>query len=290
VRLQITEYCGVEIGYHTRGQTYIAISGSPSTYWQAGGYDTRRRIFTTPARYNIGVQAHVANGSEVFDKFGGVSTTLHEAYPGHGLQVPLSQEIDCSVSVFSSAPTAFVEGWALYVEQFGYTFGKSAQSPKGMYTDPFQELGTLNNDMMRANRLQEDTGLHFMGWDYDQAWQTMQSNGFPAEYAQTETFRYISMPGQATGYMIGRLKLNDIRTYVQSALTARGMVFDPREFNMVMTKFGGASLSDLDQLAHTYVAVQTSNSFDSSLSSLFGYDLITKYLFAASLPVVGYGT
>ncbi len=287
VRNSIDRKLNLEIGYITRAHTYVAITGSASTNWQSGGYDTKRRLFTSAARYNVGVHGLDAGGNPIFDRVGATSTCLHEAFPGHGLQVPLAQEVDCQLSAFASAPTSFVEGWALYVETFGFVFG--------LYDDLIQRLGHYNANMLRANRLQADTALHSTagggnGWSYDQAWQSMAANGFAAEYAQTEIYRYITMPGQATGYMIGKLKLLSLREYTKSQLTAAGVKFDPLEFNLVLTKFGGATLDDLQQLIETYVAVKigVSDLDDGPESELFGYDLITN-MFSATLPVIGLG-
>jgi len=137
--------------------------------------------------------------------------------------------------------------------------------------------------MLRSNRLAEDTGLHYLGWSYNYAWRFMASNGFIDSVAQSETIRYISMPGQALAYMLGRLQILSMRATAQQSL---GASFDPIEFNMVLTKFGGAMLSDLTQLVNTYISVKQNPNADHSQE--FGSDLINQ-LFSPCLPTVGYG-
>lgn len=183
----------------------------------------------------------------------------------------------------ASAPTSFVEGWALYTEQFGFRLNFTPSTPNGLYTDIYQQLGYWNANMLRSNRLAEDTGLHYFGWSYDYAWQFMASNGFIDSIAQSETRRYISMPGQALGYMLGRLQILSMRTTAQQSL---GIAFDPVEFNMVLTKFGGGMLNDLTQLVNTYISVKKNPNADHS--NEFGNDLISQ-LFSPCLPTVGYG-
>jgi len=171
----------------------------------------------------------------------------------------------------------------LYLKQFGYSFNVTPATPNGLYTDPIQHLGYWKNNMLRCNRLSEDTGLHYYGWTYDYAWNFMASNGFVPFNAQAETTRYITIPGQALSYMLGRLKILSMRATASSAL---GSQFDPVEFNMVLIKFGGATLDDLTSLVNTYVTVKLNPTADNS--NEFGYDLISQ-LFSSCLPTVGYG-
>jgi len=282
----VVQYVNKEVAYFTRGNTYITVLGVSGSFWNRGGYDPIRRIFISPAYFNLGVEGTDTGGNEVFHRYGAVSLLLHEAFPGHGQQVPLSQEVDCQISANATAPSSFVEGWALYTENMGFWLNVTSDTPNGMYTDRYQQLGYWNMNMLRSNRLVEDTGLHSnLRWSYDQAWQYMASNGFIDSAAQSETARYVTMPGQALSYMLGRLKLLEMRAYSESTLGAN---FDPREFNMVLTKFGGGTMADLDLLVHTYVSIKLDPQNEKDHKAEFGHDLIEQ-MFSSCLPVVGYG-
>lgn len=258
-----------------------------------GNYDLKRHFWVKPYVFNIGQIADdpEPNGcTTVYDKVTAMGTAMHENFPGHGLQVPLQNEIDCQMSRYQYAPTGFVEGWALYVESLGYRLDADS-NPKGLYANPIDELGFFNNAMLRNNRLQEDPALNGdvpslgANWDYDTAWQSMMNNGFTAGYAKSETERYVTMAGQATAYMQGRLKIESMRNFTETSL---GSQFSALEFHNVLTRFGGASLENLDRLIHTYVTVKLSAlpATDSSFDSLFGIDLIRNQ-FSATLPRVG---
>src|SRR5262249_21758664 len=123
--------------------------------------------------------------------------TLHEAVPGHHLQISLAQELeDMPEFRKNSSYTAFVEGWALYAESLGYEMG--------FYKDPYFRFGALTYEMWRALRLVVDTGLHSMGWARDQAIDLFIQHTAKAEQDITvEIDRYIVWPGQALGYKMG---------------------------------------------------------------------------------------
>lgn len=285
-----------EMGYVPRIGATIGISGSPSTYNANGNYDQVRHFWTKAYTYNIGNVAddpEPNNCSTVYDKVTSLSTTMHESFPGHGLQVPLQMEISCQMSRYQFAPTSFVEGWALYVETLGYKLGVDGSHPNGLYTDPVDELGFFINAMLRNNRMQEDPAMNghvpslAAPWDYNTAWNSMMNNGFTAGYAKSETERYITMAAQATAYMRGRVKIEEIRNYTETML---GSKFSAPEFHNILTRWGGASLENIDKLIHTYVATTLSAlpDTDVSFNTLFGIDLI-RHQFSPTLPVVGFG-
>ncbi len=168
----------------------------------------------------------------------GITTLyLHEAIPGHHYQVSLAQE-DTSLPDFQrfGGNTAYVEGWALYTETLGY--------PMGLYKDPLQHWGTLDDEMLRAMRLVVDTGLHTMGWSRETAIDYMLANsGMGRTDATAEVERYIAIPGQALAYKIGALTIQRLRTRAETTLGPR---FDIRAFHDEVLNSGSLPLPVLE--------------------------------------------
>jgi uncharacterized protein (DUF885 family) len=170
--------------------------------------------------------------------------TLHEAVPGHHLQIALAQELE-GLPEFrkNSGYTAFVEGWALYAESLG--------DELGFYADPYSKFGQLTYEMWRAVRLVVDTGLHSMGWTRQQA-----IDFFAANAAKTlqditvEVDRYIVWPGQAVGYKMGQLKIREIRADAERRL---GPKFDVRAFHDVILGQGALPLDVLERMVRERV-------------------------------------
>ncbi|MEO6224428.1 MAG: DUF885 domain-containing protein [Sphingomicrobium sp.] len=163
---------------------------------------------------------------------------LHEGEPGHHFQISLAQENPALPAFMRfGGNTAFVEGWALYAETLGYDMG--------LYRDPYQRFGTLNDEMLRAVRLVVDTGIHTKGWTRERAIEYMLSNsGMGRTDATAEVERYIAIPGQATAYKIGALTIQRLRRKAQADLGAK---FDIRAFHSQLLDSGALPLSILEQ-------------------------------------------
>ncbi len=167
-----------------------------------------------------------------------IPLTLHEAVPGHHLQISLAQELDNLPEFRKNAGySAFVEGWALYAEQLGY--------PMNLYKDPYDKFGQLTYEMWRAVRLVVDTGIHSMGWSRDQAIQFFKKNSSKSLHdIEVEIDRYIVWPGQALAYKIGELTIQRLKLKAQKQF---GDKFDLREFHHQILKNGALPLSMLEQ-------------------------------------------
>lgn len=190
---------------------------------------------------------------------------LHEAVPGHHLQVALSQELE-HVHPFRTfvGYTAFVEGWALYAERLGLEMTQEAastttrsESPgvrrgRGIYADPYDDFGRLSFEMWRACRLVVDTGLHAKGWTRRQAIDFMLANTALSQLnIEREVDRYIGWPGQACGYKIGEIKIRELRARAEKAL---GESFDRRAFHDAVLGVGAIPLPVLEARINRWIA------------------------------------
>lgn len=170
--------------------------------------------------------------------------TLHEAVPGHHLQIALAQEVEDAPEFQRHAETtAFVEGWALYAESLGPDLG--------LYADPLSRFGQLTYEMWRAIRLVLDTGIHSMGWSRDRAIRYFLENAGKTEHdVVVEVDRYIVWPGQALAYKVGQLKIREIRERAQQRLGAR---FDVRRFHDALLARGALPLTILEARMNAWI-------------------------------------
>lgn len=170
---------------------------------------------------------------------------LHEAVPGHHLQIALAQEHE-DLPDFRrfTGPTAFVEGWGLYAESLGEELG--------LYEDPYSKMGEYIYDMWRSVRLVIDTGMHALGWSRDDAIRFFRENTGKSEVdIAVEVDRYIVWPGQALAYKMGQLKIRELRSLAEKALGER---FDPRSFHDRVLEEGAIPLGRLDARVRSWIA------------------------------------
>jgi uncharacterized protein (DUF885 family) len=175
--------------------------------------------------------------------------SYHEGAPGHHFQNALAQELP-GVPKFRrfGGYGAYGEGWGLYAEQLG--------KEMGFYQEPISEFGMLSTALWRAIRLVVDTGIHSQRWSRERAIQYFRDNGLLSERdAAKEVERYFNNPGQATSYMIGQLKILELRDRARQQLGSR---FDIRDFHAVVLENGALPLDVLEQLVDRYIAERRS--------------------------------
>ncbi len=184
---------------------------------------------------------------EVRPKYEMEVLSIHEAVPGHHLQIALQMEMEAMPNFRKfSGFTAFTEGWGLYSESLGYEMG--------FYKDPYSKFGALTYDMWRAVRLVVDTGMHYKGWTRQQAIDFFKDNAAKKEAdIINEIDRYISWPGQALAYKIGQLKMLELRRKSEQAL---GSNFDVKAFHDALLAGGAVPMEVLETRMNRWLAEQ----------------------------------
>jgi len=182
-------------------------------------------------------------------KYEMIPLALHEAVPGHHLQIALTQELPQRHSVRRDMGfTAFVEGWALYAERLGMDMK--------LFDDPYNDFGRLLYEMWRSCRLVVDTGMHALGWSREQAVAFMRANTALSELnIEREVDRYISWPGQACAYKLGELEIRRLRASAQKELAN---TFDVRAFHDALLCDGALPLDVLDARMTKWIAARKS--------------------------------
>lgn len=225
----------------------------PKTPLQIEPYEEYREKFNLAASYNPGKPDGTRPGTFYFSGYNlperklptSINLYMHEGNPGHHFQTMIAYEDDRLPDLLRYGGfTAFSEGWGLYAESLGYELG--------LYDDPVDRLSALQGgELLRAVRLVVDTGMHAKGWSREKAIEYMVANGQQRDFAESETARYIVMPGQALAYKTGELKIKALRAKAEVALGDR---FDIRRFHDQVLNSGDIPLAVLEAKIDAWIA------------------------------------
>ncbi|HUD97204.1 MAG TPA: DUF885 domain-containing protein [Woeseiaceae bacterium] len=214
--------------------------------------DTTTAYYSRPAADGSRAGYYYVNlyRPEVRPKYEIEVLTVHEAMPGHHLQIALAQELEGMPDFRRYAGfTAFIEGWGLYSESLG--------SELGLYKDPYSRFGALTYEMWRAVRLVVDTGIHYKGWTRQQAIDFFKDNAAKTELdIINEIDRYIGNPGQAVAYKVGQMKILELRQTAEEALGER---FNIRNFHDELLGGGALPLEVLEVRMNEWLAEALAN-------------------------------
>lgn len=242
-----------DIGKTVESKLPAYFSTIPKAALEIRPYEEFREKFEAGGSYQQGTPDGSRPGIFYFNAYDLPSRTtpgmttlyLHEGAPGHHFQISLAQENEALPAFMRfGGNTAYVEGWALYAETLGYDMG--------LYEDPYQRFGTLDDEMLRAMRLVVDTGIHSKGWTRQQSIDYMlDHSGMGKTDATSEVERYIVIPSQATAYKIGALTIQRLRDKARAELGDR---FDIREFHAQVLMTGALPLQILEKKIDRWIA------------------------------------
>ncbi|MFT7459380.1 MAG: hypothetical protein ACI909_002060 [Planctomycetota bacterium] len=219
---------------------YAAKSQTTAYYWGGSSKDGRPGYFFA--------NTYALNTRPIWEM---EALTLHEAVPGHHLQITLAQELPESHPLLQNLDyTGFIEGWGLYSESLG--------EEMGFYTNPYSKFGQLTYEMWRAVRLVVDTGMHLYGWDRQRAIDFFAANTAKTLHdIEVEIDRYIAWPGQALAYKLGELKIKQLRALASEEL---GEKFDIREFHDQVLGKGALPLDVLERGINQWIKARKEKS------------------------------
>ena len=242
-----------EIGKQVDALVPQQFSTLPKARLDIRPYEPFREKFEAGGSYQSGTPDGSRPGVFYFNAYdlpsrsvpGMTTLYLHEGAPGHHFQISLAQENEALPAFMRfGGNTAYVEGWALYAEKLGYDFG--------LYKDPYQRFGHLDDEMLRAMRLVVDSGLHAKGWTREQAIKYMLDNSSMGETdATAEVERYIAIPSQALAYKVGALTIQRLK---KKSMDALGANFDPREFHAQILMTGALPMTVLEKKIDAWIA------------------------------------
>ncbi|MDX2115411.1 MAG: DUF885 domain-containing protein [Planctomycetota bacterium] len=236
--------------YGVREMPRFIAPSAPTAYYYPGSLETGLGGYFVANTYRLDQRP----------KYEMIALTLHEAAPGHHLQIALAQELtSAGLPEWRTTVdyTVFVEGWALYAERLGLEMGDDARSAgnpdgRGLYADPYDDFGRLTYEMWRAMRLVVDTGMHALGWTRQQAIDYMLANSaLTPTNIEREVDRYIAWPGQALAYKIGELRIRALRADAEAELGER---FDIRSFHDAVLMQGAVPLEILEAQVRAWIA------------------------------------
>ncbi|MGC1122154.1 MAG: DUF885 domain-containing protein [Candidatus Methanofastidiosia archaeon] len=206
-------------------------------YGGGGGYYVQASLDgSRPGAFHTGI------GDSFVYKYRMPTIAYHEAIPGHYFQVSIAQELDVPLFSNDIVGNGYAEGWALYAEHLAYELG--------LYEDnPYGNIGRLHLELLRAVRLVTDTGIHYKRWTREEA-KTYMKKIMGDDGSSNEVDRYVVLPAQATGYMVGMIKMLELR---QKAMDELGDKFDIKEFHHVILCNGGMPLTLLEKVVQDYI-------------------------------------
>lgn len=244
-----------KIGREVDGKVGSQFSTIPKTKLDIRPYPEFREKFEAGGSYEPGTPDGSRHGTFYFNAYdlpsrsvpGMTTLYLHEGAPGHHFQISLAQENpELPAFIRFGGNTAYVEGWALHAETLGYDFG--------FYKDPYQRMGHLDDEMLRAMRLVVDSGIHAKGWTRDQSIKYMLDNSSMGKTdATAEVERYIAIPSQALAYKIGALTIQRLKKKSQDAL---GSKFDVKDFHAQILMTGALPMTVLEKKIDDWIAAK----------------------------------
>lgn len=257
--------------FDVRPTTELKVVGETG-YGGGGGYYVQASLDgSRPGAFHTGI------GNSMVPKYRMPTIAYHEAIPGHYFQISIAQEMDLPLFRSEIINNGYAEGWAVYAERLAYELG--------LYEDnPYGNIGRLHLELLRAVRLVTDTGIHYKQWTREEA-KTYMKKIMGDDGSSEEVDRYVVLPGQATGYKVGMMKILELR---QKAMDELGDKFDIKEFHHVILCNGGMPLTLLEEVVQDYIdskvgaTIQLMSSNQGVIKTLPAATLLMPYINAGT--------